>query len=39
MPIWLELLVLLLLTYAAGLAIGWALWGRRTERVEIDRHE
>lgn len=28
MPIWLELLVLMLLAYAAGLAIGWALWGR-----------
>ena len=29
MPIWLELLVLLLVTYGAGLAIGWALWGRK----------
>jgi len=28
MPIWLELLVLLLLTYAVGIAIGWAIWGR-----------
>ena len=28
MPIWLELLVLMLLAYTAGLAIGWALWGR-----------
>ncbi len=28
MPIWLELMVLLLLTYAAGLAIGWSLWRR-----------
>jgi hypothetical protein len=28
MPIWLELLVLLVLTYAVGMAIGWAIWGR-----------
>ena len=28
MPIWLELLVMLLVTYAVGLALGWALWGR-----------
>jgi len=28
MPIWLELTILLLLTYAVGLGIGWALWGR-----------
>lgn len=28
MPIWLELLVLLLLAYAVGIGIGWAVWGR-----------
>jgi hypothetical protein len=28
MPIWLELLVLMLVAYAVGLAIGWAIWGR-----------
>ena len=28
MPIWLELLILLLVAYAGGLAIGWAIWGR-----------
>ena len=28
MPIWLELLVLMLVVFAAGLAIGWAVWGR-----------
>ncbi len=28
MPIWLELLVLLLVAYAGGLAIGWAVWNR-----------
>ena len=32
MPIWLELLVLLLLTFAGGLALGWALWGRSPAR-------
>ena len=31
MPIWLELLVLMLVAYATGLAIGWALWGRGVE--------
>ena len=29
MPIWLELLVLLMIAYAVGIAIGWAVWGRR----------
>lgn len=28
MPIWLELLALMLVAYAAGLALGWAIWGR-----------
>lgn len=28
MPIWFELLVLMLVTYVAGLGIGWVLWGR-----------
>lgn len=28
MPIWLELTVLALVAYAAGLGLGWALWGR-----------
>ena len=27
MPLWLELLVLLLLTYAAGLGLGWLILG------------
>jgi hypothetical protein len=35
MPIWLELLVLMLVAYAAGLAIGWAMWGR-AEAAEGD---
>ena len=29
MPLWLEMVVLLLLTYLAGFALGWALWSRR----------
>ena len=28
MPIWLELLVLMLLAYAVGIGLGWAIWGR-----------
>ena len=28
MPLWLEIEVLLMLTYAVGLGIGWLLWGR-----------
>ncbi len=30
MPIWLELLILMLLAYAIGLGLGWLLWGRET---------
>ena len=28
MPIWLELLVLLMVTYVLGIGIGWTIWGR-----------
>lgn len=28
MPIWFELIVLALVAYVVGIAIGWALWGR-----------
>jgi hypothetical protein len=28
MPLWVELVVLLLLTYLAGFGIGWAGWNR-----------
>ena len=28
MPIWMEVLVLMLLAYGVGLGIGWAIWGR-----------
>lgn len=34
MPIVIELVVLLLLAYATGLAIGWGIWGRTTS-VEL----
>ena len=30
MPIWLEIMVLMLVAYAAGLAIGWALWADKS---------
>lgn len=30
MPIWMEVLVLMLFAYALGLGIGWAVWGRDT---------
>lgn len=30
MPIWMELLVLMLVAYAIGLAIGWAIWARES---------
>lgn len=29
MPLWLELMVLLLLTYLVGFAVGWAIWNRK----------
>ncbi len=28
MPLWIELLLLILLPYLLGLALGWAIWGR-----------
>ena len=28
MPIWLELMMLMLLAYGIGLALGWLVWGR-----------
>jgi hypothetical protein len=29
LPLWLELAVALLLTYAVGLGLGWLLWNRK----------
>lgn len=34
MPIWMEVLVLSLCAYVAGLAIGWSLWGRQGSDLE-----
>lgn len=28
MPIWMEVLVVMLLAYGVGIGIGWAVWGR-----------
>ena len=28
MPIWMEVLVLMLFAYAIGLGLGWVVWGR-----------
>jgi len=36
MPIPFELLILMLIAYATGLAIGWAIWGRSMTGSEID---
>ncbi len=33
MPLWLEMLVLLLLTYVTGFGIGWLIWNRRDENA------
>ncbi len=30
MPIWMEVLVLMLFAYAVGLGLGWVVWGRDT---------
>ena len=35
MPIWFEVVVLMLVGYFAGIGIGWGLWGR-TERGDIE---
>lgn len=35
MPIWMELTVLMLVAYAAGLALGWVIWNRApTKRIK-----
>lgn len=35
MPIWFEVVVLMLVGYFAGIGIGWGLWGR-TETVQTE---
>lgn len=39
MPIYVELLVMLLLTYAIGLGIGWALWAAGDKTAPDDKGE
>ncbi|MDN3644808.1 hypothetical protein QWY75_01160 [Pontixanthobacter aestiaquae] len=39
MPIWFELIVMMLAAYAVGLTIGWALWGRKPATDIIDSEE
>ena len=34
MPIWMELMVLMLVAYGTGLAIGWGIWGRRARESD-----
>jgi hypothetical protein len=34
MPIWVELMVLMLAAYGAGLAIGWGIWGRQAGETD-----
>lgn len=36
MPIWIELMVLMLVAYAAGLAIGWGTWRRGAEENDAN---
>lgn len=40
MPIWLEVIVILLVAYGLGLAMGWFAWGRSSaRRAEIDERD
>lgn len=39
MPIWLEVLILMLFAYAVGLGIGWALWNRTPEDDTVPNME
>lgn len=36
MPIWMELLVLMLVAYVTGIAIGWIIWGREIRKEMAD---
>lgn len=36
MPIWAEVVVLCMATYAAGLGVGWVLWGRELANLDRD---
>lgn len=37
MAIWAEILVLALVTYAIGIGIGWALWGRQIDESVMEQ--
>ncbi len=39
MPIWFELIVMLLAAYAIGVALGWLLWGREIGRRADDERK
>ncbi|GAA4644413.1 hypothetical protein GCM10023115_23730 [Pontixanthobacter gangjinensis] len=39
MPIWFELMVLLLAAYAIGLIMGWLIWGRTPDEQIIEIEE
>ncbi|WP_268893565.1 hypothetical protein [Pontixanthobacter luteolus] len=36
MPIWFELMVLLLVTYVIGLGLGWLVWGRSPDTAPME---
>ncbi len=38
MPIVFELVVMMLVAYGSGLALGWAAWGRTPRREPYQRH-
>lgn len=37
MPVWAELVAIMLAAYGAGFAIGWRLWGRAEETRQEDK--
>lgn len=39
MPIYFELLVMMVLTYALGIGIGWAIWGKAPTEQADDKGE
>ena len=39
MPIWFEVIALMLVAYGLGLTIGWALWGRAVTTPTDDKKD
>lgn len=39
MPIWFELVAMMLAAYAAGLLIGWVIWGRAPVEAPSEEDE